>query len=732
MSQMFEDKIDYARAASPAGAGNANSDALIHYWNLAKQHRLLIIGVVAAALIAGILVTLLSTPQFTATARMEISREEKRVTNVQSVDGVDGGQNNEFYQTQYALLNARSLAERVSQQLQLPSNEAFFEAHGETPEDQRFSFLEEGRPLTSEQRRLRERQVIELLEDHIDISPVRGSALVDISYVSADPLLSEQIANAWATGFIAASMDRRFDSSSDAREFLEERLVDLKSRLDESERELVSYAREKGIVILTQSARARGQVQGERTLVEADLDALNTALAEATAARIDAESRAGNIGAGIASREALESTVLAALREKRAGVAGEYERLLIQFQEGYPPARALKAELALIDRDIAREEARIVQSRQNALQEAQRREARLRQQVNALKGELGTQQSDSIRYNILLREVDTNRQLYDALLQRYKEIGVAGVGANNIAIVDMAQVPDEPSSPVLPLNLAISLLLGLGLAAGLVLVLDQLDQSLHEPEEVARLLNQTLLGSVPIDKADDVVEELSDPKTALSEAYFSVCTNLALATENGIPDAFMVTSTRASEGKSTSSFAIAMMLSRTGKRVALVDADMRSASLHEFFGKSNETGLSTYLSGNADPSQLLLDTEFERVSLIPAGPRPPNSAELLSGSKIAEMIAALSKTFDHVLIDAPPVLGLADVPLLSKSVNGVIYVAEANGAPLKGIRAALTRLEEVRAPLLGVIMTKVPQTTSSSYGYGYGVEYGVTDNASSK
>ncbi|MFL0355228.1 GumC family protein [Erythrobacter sp. GH1-10] len=729
---MFEDKIEYVPQAPTDGSAADQNATFLHYWQLAKQRRLLIVVVVGTALIAGILITLLSTPQYTATSRIEISREEKRVTNVQSVDGVDGGQNNEFYQTQYALLNARSLAERVSQELQLPTSDAFFEAHGEVPDDRRFSFFEEGRPLTAVQRQMRQRQVLELLEDHIDIAPVRGSALVDVSYSSADPVLSEQVANTWASQFIAAKMDRRFDSSVDARRFLEERLVELKSRLNESERELVNYARQKGIVILTQSARARGQVQGERTLVEADLESLNTELAEATAARIEAESRAGNVNAGNASREALESSVLARLREKRAEVAGELRRLLVQFDEGYPPAQALEAELRVLDADIAREEARIVQSRQNALREATRREGRLKQQVNELKADLGVQQSDSIRYNILLREVDTNRQLYDALLQRFKEIGVAGVGANNIAVVDTAQVPVEPSSPSLPLNLAIAFVLGLGLSAGLVLVFDQLDQSLHEPDEVARLLQLPLLGSIPIEKAEDVVEELGDPKTSLSEAYISVYTNLALASEKGVPDAFMTTSTRAAEGKSTSSFALAIMLSRTGKKVALVDADMRSASLHEFLGLSNDMGLSTFLSGNDTCENLLRKTHIEGITLLPAGPQPPNPAELLSGSRLADMVKTLLGSYDHVLIDAPPVLGLADAPLISKSVGGVIYVAEANGASVKGIRAAVQRLKDVRAPLLGVILSKVAPTGSETYGYGYGFAYGRTDETQSK
>lgn len=240
-------------------------------------------------------------------------------------------------------------------------------------------------------------------------------------------------------------MDRRFASTADARKFLEGRLADLRARLETSERDLVNYAETKGIVALGKSKSADGRTEVERTLVSSDLEALNSALAAATANRITAESRAQQRGGG-ANAEALNNIAIGQLRQKRAEVAAEYAKMMAQFEPGYPAAVALSEQLKALDVSIAREENRVLTSRSSEYREALQREADLKSEVDDLKARMNRQQKDSIQYNIYQREADTNRELYDGLLQRYKEIGVAGVGANNIAIVDTAKIPEKPSS----------------------------------------------------------------------------------------------------------------------------------------------------------------------------------------------------------------------------------------------------------------------------------------------
>lgn len=648
--------------STPPALGNAKFDAdptevvtdrglappiLLQYWQVVLRWKWMIIGITVAALTLGLIATLLATPQYTATSRIEISRAQKNVTNVESIESAETGRDLEFYQTQYSLLQARSLAERVARQLRLGTNDAFFEAHGVDANDEGLFASKSGQQMSPADRLKRDEKAVELLANNIAISPIRGSALVDISYTSASAGLSAQISNAWTEQFIVQSMDRRFASTADARKFLEGRLADLRARVETSEREVVNYASQKGIVALGTSKSADGKTEVERTLVSSDLEALNAALAEATANRINAESRARGRNGG-ANSDALGNVAISQLRQRRAEAAAEYAKLLVQFEPGYPSARALNEQLRVLDASIAREESRVLNSRSAEYSEAVQRERDLRQQVETLKQRMDRQQRDSINYNIYQREADTNRQLYDGLLQRYKEIGVAGIGANNIAIVDRAQVPKLPSAPSLPLNMALALLAGMGLAAVATFALDQIDEGIRDPGQVNRLLQMPMLGSVPDADEENALALLTDPKSMISESYLSIRSNLAFSTDHGVPSTFMVTSTRPAEGKSTTSLALATVLGRTGKKVLLVDADMRSPSMHQFLGLQNKNGLSNFLAGDNDWQNMVLATEQKGLHLLPTGPTPPSASELLSSDRMLMLVRQLGEHYDQI------------------------------------------------------------------------------------
>ncbi|WP_417621196.1 polysaccharide biosynthesis tyrosine autokinase [Parasphingorhabdus sp.] len=406
---------------------------------------------------------------------------------------------------------------------------------------------------------------------------------------------------------------------------------------------------------------------------------------------------------------------------------------MTQFESEYPAVKALTSQLNALDSSIASEDARARSTTREDYNRALRQEQDLREKVAELKGQYGRQRSDSIQYNIYQREVDTNRELYDGLLQRYKEIGVAGVGNNNVAIVDKAKLPSDPSSPKLALNLALSLLFGIGSAAAYVLLREQLDQSLKDPSDAKTVLGLAPLGSVPDAQNVDLIHALKDKKSMPSEAYFSIATNLSFLTENGAPKSFLLTSTQPNEGKSTSAFALASALARTHKHVLLLDADMRNPSIHMITEEANERGLSNYLVGYDNLDDLILPTENASLSIMPAGPTPPNAAELLSGNRFSALIAELNSKYDHVIVDAPPVLAIADVPLLSRAVEGVLYVVQANGAKMRTIQTALDRVQSTGARVFGAIVTKL-DSRNSAYGYddghGYGYHYGKRDEKS--
>jgi capsular exopolysaccharide synthesis family protein len=357
----------------------------------------------------------------------------------------------------------------------------------------------------------------------------------------------------------------------------------------------------------------------------------------------------------------------------------------------------------------------------------------LRGQVNALRGELTSQDRASIQYNIYQRDADTNRQLYDALLQRYKEIGVAGtVGISNIAIVDPAETPSSPSSPNLILNLLLAGVAGLLLAGAATIALEQIDEGIRTQGEVPVKLGIPLLGIAPdVDK--EVLEQLFDSKSLLYEAYFSVRSNLAFSTSHGFPRALQVTSTRAAEGKSSTSFALATILARLGKRVLLLDADMRSPTVHGVLDLPNEAGLSNYLAGEDNWHSLVRPTTQKNLMAITSGPIPPSAAELLSTDRLGDLMQRLLGEFDHVLIDSPPVLGLTDAPIIGRTVEGSVLVVEAGGPAVRAIRTSIERLQMVGGHIFGVVLSKVAQQSDGygyGYGYGYGFEYG--DKAKAK
>jgi polysaccharide biosynthesis transport protein len=722
------DASPYGETGTGVSSGDMAPPLLLQYWQLAARWKWVIIGIILASLIAGVVATTMMTPEFTAASRIEISRDQKNITKVDGVDDGANGRDIEFYATQWELLESRTLAERVAQSLKLADNAAFFASHGTTPDDTSDMFNTRNLPVSADQRVKREKKAIALLEKHVGIAPIRGSSLVDIRYRSASPTFSAEIANVWTQQFIETSMDRRLGATKQARIYLEDKLAELREKVELSERALVNYASQKGIVSLSKSQGSDGKTQTERTLISNDLEALNQALATATADRIVAESRARAGRSGGASAEALGNVAISQLRQKRAEVAAEYAKLMVQFEPGYPAARALSEQIRVLDASINREEVRVVSSRSSEFQEAQQRERQLLARVENLKSRLDLEQRDSIQYKIFQREADRNSQLYDSMLQRYKEIGVAGVGANNISVVDKAQIPDKPSAPSLSTNLALALLAGLGLALLATIALNQIDEGLREPSQVNRMLQLPLLGSVPDAEDQDVLEMLGDAKSQLSEAYLSIRSNLAFSTDHGVPKSMMVTSTRPAEGKSTTSLALAIVLARTGKKVLIVDGDMRSPSIHKFLKTENGRGLSNFLAGENDWDKMVSTTQTKNLHLLAAGPTPPSAAELLSSDRMQILVRQMLEHFDHVVVDSAPILGIADAPLLTRAVEGCVFVAEAEGVAVRGLKASLSRLHSVNAHIFGVVLTKLSARQAGyGYGYGYGDDYGDTN-----
>lgn len=713
-----DDQVGHVDAPNP----------LIYIWRALMRWKWLILAVLASAVLLGLLVTMMTTPLYTAQTQLEISRKQVNVTNVEGLQDM-AAKDLEFYQTQYGLLQSRSLAERVAKKLKLAENPTFLAAYGMAPESGGGLFAER-RPgaMTADERQGREKAAIGILLGNVAIVPVRGSSLVNVQFTSPDPALSAMIANTWAEQYIQSNFDRRFESTADARKLLEGRLADLKQRIDQGERALVAYAEQKGIIQLDTVQSGDGKTQTQRTLVGSDLETLNTALTIAKAERIAAESRLRTGGA--TSTEQLQmNPTLTGLRQQRATAQGEYAKLMVQFEPEYPAAKALASQIATLDRAITREESLVTRSVQVGYDQAVQRERELQARVNGLKTQLMSQRRDIIQYNIYQGEVDASRELYDGLLQRYKEIGVAGVGTSDVAVVDKAQPPGAPSSPRLFVNLILALMTGMAISGAAVFILQQIDESIKNPADVNNLLGMPVLGTIPEVDPDTLDSEMADRKSSIADAYLAVQTSLSFVTDHGVPKTLMFTSTEAAEGKTSSAIALSQSLARTGRKVLLIDADMRSPSLSERMGITHASGLSNYLAGDDNWKQMTVAAKQGPAVLL-TGPQPPNAAELLISDRFAKLLADASQHFDHVVIDSPPVLGLADAPLIGSNVEMVIFVVQASQVKARTIRGALDRLRGASVDIAGVVLTRFNEKADYGYGYGYDYGYGKTENGS--
>jgi capsular exopolysaccharide synthesis family protein len=291
-----------------------------------------------------------------------------------------------------------------------------------------------------------------------------------------------------------------------------------------------------------------------------------------------------------------------------------------------------------------------------------------------------------------------------------------------VSVVDRAQIPGGPFKPNLPLNIMIGLFIGLLLGLGTAFSIEWIDDTIKTPDDLGTKLGLASLGVIPgVGKGLAVREQLEDPRSQVSEAYQSVRTALQFSTDHGVPRSLLVTSTRASEGKSSTALALAQTLASLGASVLLIDADLRKPT---FRGPSSTSqGLSSLLAGSDKVAECVHPTQMERLFLLPSGPIPPNPAELLASGRFKEILDEALAKFDHIIIDSPPVLGLADAPMLASSTEGTLMVIEAGAIRRAAALNAVNRLRASDARLMGAILTKF-NALKVGYGYGYGYGYG--------
>ncbi len=707
-------------APLPYGYAESEGDLglyLREYWRIAVKRRWVILSILVTVLSLGMLRTLMMTPLYNATVRLQIDQNaakvvEGGVTPTESIYDYD------FLKTQYEILQSRGIAERVASNLKLGEDKTFGGPSG-------FSLIGAVRTLLSppaEDRKEptkadKENAASGIVLGNTTVRPVAGSRLVDITYSDPSPARAQRIANAIADAYIASNLDKRFQANAYAKTFLEDQLKQLKLRLEASEKALLDFAEKEQIVVLNEKS----------SIAENNLAAANSALGTLTSERIKNEQLWKQLDTtnAINLPQFLTNAVIDGLRGKRNALVTEYEEKLETFKPSYPAMVQISNKIKEVDRQLATEVKAIRGSYKAAFDASLRQEGEMTERIKVLRDEALDLQKRLIEYNILKREVDTNRSLYEGLLQRYKQVDVAaGVTANNVFIVDSAQMPGSPSSPQLSRALLLSFALGLGAGLAAAYVLEQLDDKVRSAEELEQITGLATLGIIPkVAKSDTVDAALADPRSHLSEAYRSLCTALQFSSESGLPKTIAVTSATPAEGKSITSLAVARHFATLGLKVLLIDADMRNPSLHTKMGLDNSVGLSNYLTGACEPPDTFQRTQIPNLAFMATGPLPPNAADLLGGTRIHSLLSIGLEVFDLIVVDGPPVMGLADAALLASVTSGTLFVAGAGQVPSGAVRGALKRLQFARSHVVGAVLTKF-DAKSAGYGYGYGHDYG--------
>ncbi len=728
---------------------------ILDYWRVLVKRRwtiltltFLILGIMAIA-------TWKAEPIYRAAIKIQIDPEQSNVLPFKETAevGSNYAQSQEYLQTQFRVLESKTLAERVIRILNLNKNPIFIEEADPPVKSRTVQWLmevlglsetddENFSPADAEAQKLA--RLVKFFDESLSTSPIRNSRLVDVYFTSRDPKLAADIANTLASEYIQMNFETKFNSTTTASDFLAKQLVDLKAKVEKSEEDLVKFSRQHDIYAISD----------KENVILQKLSDLNTALTAAQADRIQKESvwkivqktESGNFP------DILRNDLIKGLETSLATLKVQQARLAASFKPGWPELDQVTSQVLEAEAQLNSERQKAIKNAETEYRTAVQREELLHEALVAQKVEANNFNQNSIQYNILKRQVDTDKELYDGLLQRMKEAGVsAGLKSNNIHIVDPARTPSLPYKPNKPLRLALGLSLGLMLGVGLAFFIEYLDSSIKTPDDIDRFIRLPSLGIIPsstsfgpssprrllaastggngakVARDTKSVELITyhDTKSLISEAYRNLRTSVLLSSGSGHPPKMLlITSSQASEGKTTTAINIAVALSQTGEKVILLDCDMRNPRIHRIINLDSTSGMSTYLSGNSDLSSMIQQSDIPNLFAVPAGRIPPNPAELLGSPRMRQGLILLDEYFDHIIIDSPPVLSVTDARILGSMVDGVVLVIKGGETPKEAVQRTKRLLQEVHAPIIGALLNDVDVHSADYYYYSKYYCYG--------
>lgn len=667
--------------------------------------RWLALGLAALILAAVIAYTALQTPLYRASATLQLDPAPAKV--VDSKESYTAPlYDPDFLALQIGLIKSRSVAERVARRLKLGQDEAFLGGPapaGAKPED-----------------------AIGTLMGNFVAAGTTSDRIMSISYSHPNPTVAAKVVNEFAEQAIANTFERSNEATARSRQYLQMRLAVTRQELEQSERELINYARAAKIVNVASEDGPTNKDAAGGTLLAGNVIALNAQLAEAQNARIAAQARNAEARGSANSAVAADPTGQA-LRQQRAQLQAEYDQKATQYRRDYPELTDISGRLAGLDRQIAQASERAARTMTGGLSSdydaARLRESLLEKSIAQLQSRLLDLNDRGVRYTILQRAVEANRSMYNALLNRLGEENSSATRTSSVALIDAAQAPGAPFSPNFPRALLLGLIAGLAVGVAGALAAEKWMDTISLPEDLRELLGLPVLGVIPrAGPNEDLDELIADAKSQVSEAYHSARAHLQYLSSSGAPRSILITSARAGEGKTSTTIAIATDFASVGRRVVVIDADLRRPSLR---GSPGNKGFSGLLTGAATISEVLNEAETPNLYLIPAGVVPPNPTVLLDSALMANLVRELEERFDVVVIDGPPVIGLADAPLLARVAEATVVVVESGKTHRGAVRDAMQRLRTAGASVVGGILTKLDRKSAgySDHTYEYFYSY---------
>jgi len=705
----------------------AQESSLREYLRVLIKRKWLVISCIVGIFAAVAIASLRQTPVYEAVGQIAVNKSDPNLITFKDsmpvVEYYDQGD----LDTEVRIIQSDLLALQVIRQLNLDKRAEF----GGHPDQKQANLVAD--PLQTDSNRAT--AVLGAFLAGLHVSLIPNTRIIEIHYNSTDPQLAASVVNTLASTYVEQNYKTKFESTMQASDWLSKQLVDLQMKVETSQEKLVRYQKEHEIL---------GNDEKQNITTE-KLDEINKELTSAESDRMQKEAiyrqtqstDPDAIAAAIVTGNPGGSGLLDSLRSQQAALRIQAADLSTQFGPSYPKIAQINNQLKEIDHQLQSETNKAVDHLRGQYLAALQRENLLHGSFEKQKQEANKLNESAIEYSLLKRDVESNRTLYEGLLEKLKEAGVtAGLRSNNFRILKPARAPSAPVEPNIPRNLSFALVLGVITGLGLAFLLENMDNTVRTPEQAQALSGLPSLGMIPLGSkttthgtaanrlaltsSKEAVETVTQvrPQSQMAESYRALRTSLLLSNLGAPPKVIMVTSARPQEGKTTTSINTAIVLAQKGVRVLLVDADLRRPSVHKTLGMGPRSGLSNVLTGSATLQQTItISPLVPNLFILPAGTPPPNPAELLASANMRDLIAELREQFDHIVIDTPPTLSVTDAVVLSPRADATILVIRSGHTTKQALRRSRDILMQVNAHVAGVLLNAVDLTSPDYYYY---------------